>query len=109
MLDTISKQKNEPLDVKLVSYYETSELELMVTMRCGKEVKQVTLVPSYLDDLFQNTYEYYVGQEGWSEKHLEHYWHNGGREKEIAGYVDLLIDHFSDPNNWDDLSIKEAW
>ena len=98
MLDTISKQKNEPLDVKLVSYYETSELELMVTMRCGKEVKQVTLVPSY-----------YVGQEGWSEKHLEHYWHNGGREKEIAGYIDLLIDHFSDPNNWDDLSIKETW
>ena len=65
--------------------------------------KKLVIGYGWLEDVWESAQEYYMDNEGWSEKKFDNYWENGGEDKESDEYIAMTVDNYDEESNWKDL------
>lgn len=95
------------LNTELVSLMETAYGEAILTMKRGKEEKQIVIAECGLSGVvYDSAIDYYLDNEHWTQNQFDNYWENGGEDKEIANYVDGIIDFYDDSLTWEEINNK---
>ena len=92
------------LTTKMVELKETAYGEAILTLKRGNEIKQTVLADTGLSEVvYESAIEYYMDNLSWSQKQFDHYWDNGGEDKEIDNYIDGIVDLYDDNSTWEEL------
>lgn len=92
------------LHTELVSLVQTAYGEAIITMRRGKEKKQIVIANYGLPQVvYEFVINYYLDNEHWTQDQFNDYWENGGEDKEIDNYVATVIDNYDDDYTWNEL------
>ena len=92
------------LTTKMVELKETTYGEAILTLKRGNEVKQTVLADTGLSGVvYESAIEYYMDNLNWSQKQFDHYWDNGGEDKEIDNYINGIVDFYDDSSTWEEL------
>lgn len=95
---------NSKTTTKLVSLKETAIGEAILTLQRGDETKTILLAQTGLSEVvYEYTIDYYLDDLKWSQARFDHYWENGGEDKEIASYISMMVDHYNDDLTWQEL------
>ena len=95
---------NSKTTTKLVSLEETAIGEAILTLQRGDETKQTVIAETGLSQaVYEYTIDYYLDDLKWSQARFDHYWENGGEDKEIASYIDFMVDQYDDDLTWKEL------
>ena len=95
---------NSKTTTKLVSLKETAIGEAILTLQRGDETKTILLAQTGLSEVvYEYTIDYYLDDLKWSQARFDDYWDNGGEDKEIASYIDMMVDHYNDDLTWQEL------
>lgn len=93
------------LNTELVNLVETAYGEAILTMKRGKEEKQIVIAECGLSGVvYDSAIEYYLDNEHWTQSQFDNYWENGGEDKEINNYVDGIIDFYNDDLTWEEIN-----
>ena len=89
---------------ELVSLIETTYGEAILTMKRGKEEKELVIANTGLSEVvYESAIDYYLDNLGWSQEQFDHYWENGGEDKEIDNYIEGTVDYYDDESMWEEL------
>ena len=89
---------------ELVSLIETTYGEAILTMKRGKEEKELVIANTGLSEVvYESAIDYYLDNLGWSQEQFDHYWENGGEDKEIDNYIEGTVDYYDDDSTWEEL------
>ena len=92
------------LTTKMVELKETAYGEAILTLKRGNETKQTVLADTGLSGVvYESAIEYYMDNLNWSQKQFDHYWDNGGEDKEIDNYINGIVDFYDDNSTWEEL------
>ncbi len=95
---------NSKTTTKLVSLKETAIGEAILTLQRGDETKQTVIAETGLSQaVYEYTIDYYLDDLKWSQARFDDYWENGGEDKEIASYIDFMVDNYDDDLTWQEL------
>ena len=90
---------------ELVSFKETAYGEAILTLQRGKEEKEIVIADCGLSEVvYESAIDYYIDNLGWTQEQFDHYWKNGGEDKEIDNYVDGIVDFYDDNSTWEELA-----
>lgn len=90
---------------ELVSLEQTAYGEAILTMKRGKEEKQLVIAETGLSDIvYEDSIDYYLDNEHWTQEQFDDYWENGGEDKEIDNYVATVVDNYDDDLTWEELN-----
>lgn len=90
---------------ELVSFNETTYGEAILTLQRGKEEKEIVIANNGLSEVvYESAIDYYMDNLGWTQEQFDHYWENGGEDKEIDNYVDETVDFYDDNSTWEELA-----
>lgn len=93
------------LHTELVSLVETACGEAILTMKRGKEEKQLVIAEYGLSEVvYEDAIDYYLDNEHWTQDQFDDYWENGGEDKEIDEYIDEIVDNYDDDSTWEELN-----
>lgn len=91
-------------DTKMVDLQENSYGEAILTLKRGNETKQIVIAETGLSSAaYEFVVDYYLHDLNWTQEKLDNYWDNGGEEKEIDNFVNLIIDQYDDDLTWEEL------
>lgn len=89
---------------ELISLIETTYGEAILTMKRGKEEKELVIANTGLSEVvYESAIDYYLDNLGWSQEQFDHYWENGGEDKEIDNYIEGTVDYYDDDSTWEEL------
>lgn len=89
---------------ELISLIETTYGEAILTMKRGKEEKELVIANTGLSEVvYESAIDYYLDNLGWSQEQFDHYWENGGEDKEIDNYIAEMVDFYDDDSTWEEL------
>lgn len=92
------------LHTELVSLVETACGEAILTMKRGEEEKQLVIAECGLSGVvYEDSIDYYLDNEHWTQDQFDDYWENGGEDKEIDNYVETTVDNYDDNVTWEEL------
>ena len=91
------------ISTKLIGFWGDAGGQLWPDMKRGSEEKKLVIGYGWLEDVWESAQEYYMDNEGWSEKKFDNYWENGGEDKEIDEYIAMTVDNYDEESNWKDL------
>lgn len=92
------------LHTELVSLVQTAYGEAILTMKRGEEEKQLVIAETGLSDIvYEDSIDYYLDNEHWTQDQFDDYWENGGEDKEIDNYVATTVDNYDDDSTWEEL------
>ena len=93
------------LTTKMVELKETIYGEAILTLKRGNETKQIVLANTGLSGVvYESAIDYYMDTLNWSQKQFDHYWDNGGEDKEIDNYIDGIVDYYNGNSEWQELN-----
>ena len=89
---------------ELISLIETTYGEAILTMKRGKEEKELVIANTGLSEVvYESAIDYYMYDLNWTEEQFDQYWENGGEDKEIDNYIDEIVDNYDDDSTWEEL------
>ena len=89
---------------ELISLIETTYGEAILTMKRGKEEKELVIANTGLSEVvYESAIAYYLDNLGWTQEQFDHYWENGGEDKEIDNYIEGTVDYYDDDSTWEEL------
>ena len=89
---------------ELISLIETTYGEAILTMKRGKEKKELVIANTGLSEVvYESAIDYYLDNLGWTQKQFDDYWENGGEDKEIDNYIEGTVDYYDDWSNWEEI------
>ena len=89
---------------ELISLIETTYGEAILTMKRGKEEKELVIANTGLSEVvYESAIDYYLDNLGWTQEQFDHYWENGGEDKEIDNYIEGTVDYYDDDSMWEEL------
>ena len=89
---------------ELISLTETAYGEAILTMKRGKEKKELVIANTGLSEVvYESAIDYYMYDLNWTEEQFDNYWENGGEDKEIDNYIEGTIDYYNDNSTWEEL------
>lgn len=92
------------LTTKMVKLEETTYGEAILTMKRGKEEKELVIAETGLAErVYESAIDYYMYDLNWTEEQFDDYWENGGEDKEIDNYIEGTIDYYNDNSTWEEL------
>lgn len=92
------------LTTKMVKLEETTYGEAILTMKRGKEEKELVIAETGLAErVYESAIDYYMYDLNWTEEKFDDYWENGGEDKEIDNYIEGTIDYYNDNSTWEEL------
>ncbi|MDM8244863.1 hypothetical protein, partial [Limosilactobacillus vaginalis] len=69
----------------------------------GEEEKQLVIAEWGLSEVvYEDSIDYYLDNEHWTQDQFDDYWENGGEDKEIDNYVATTVDNYDD-STWEGL------
>ena len=94
----------EKLTTKMVELKETTYGEAILTMKRGKEKKELVIANTGLSEVvYDSAIDYYMYDLNWTEEQFDNYWENGGEDKEIDNYIEGTVDYYNDNSTWEEL------
>lgn len=92
------------LTTKMVKLEETTYGEAILTMKRGKEKKELVIANTGLSEVvYESAIDYYMYDLNWTEEQFDNYWENGGEDKEIDNYIKGTVDYYDDDSTWEEL------
>ena len=92
------------LTTKMVELKETTYGEAILTMKRGKEKKEIVIANTGLSEVvYESAIDYYMYDLNWTEEQFDNYWENGGEDKEIDNYIEGTVDYYDDDSTWEEL------
>lgn len=92
------------LHTELVSLVETACGEAILTMKRGEEEKQLLIAEWGLSEVvYEDSIDYYLDNEHWTQDQFDDYWENGGEDKEIDEYIAMTVDNYDDDSTWEEI------
>ena len=92
------------LRTELVSLVETTYGEAILTMKRGKEEKEIVIAETGLSEVvYESTIDYYMYDLNWTEEQFDNYWENEGEDKETDNYIEGIVDYYDDDSTWEEL------
>lgn len=92
------------LTTKMVKLEETSYGEAILTMKRGKEKKELVIANTGLSEVvYESAIDYYMYDLNWTEEQFDNYWENGGEDKETDNYIKGTVDYYNDNSTWEEL------
>ena len=89
---------------ELISLIETTYGEAILTMKRGKEEKELVIANTGLSEVvYESAIDYYLDNLGWTQEQFDQYWENGGEDKEIDNYIAGMVDFYDDDSTWEEL------
>ena len=89
---------------ELISLIETTYGEAILTMKRGKEEKELVIANTGLSEVvYESAIDYYLDNLGWTQEQFDHYWENGGEDKEIDNYIEGTVEYYDDDSTWEEL------
>ena len=89
---------------ELISLIETTYGEAILTMKRGKEEKELVIANTGLSEVvYESAIDYYLDNLNWTQEQFDHYWENGGEDKEINNYIEGTVDYYDDWSNWEEI------
>ena len=89
---------------ELISLIETTYGEAILTMKRGKEEKELVIANTGLSEVvYESAIDYYLDNLGWSQEQFDDYWENGGEDKEIDNYIEGTVDYYDNWSNWEEI------
>ena len=89
---------------ELISLIETTYGEAILTMKRGKEEKELVIANTGLSEVvYESAIDYYLDNLGWSQEQFDDYWENGGEDKEIDNYIEGTVEYYDDDSTWEEL------
>ena len=89
---------------ELISLIETTYGEAILTMKRGKEEKELVIANTGLSEVvYESAIGYYLDNLGWTQEQFDHYWENDGEDKEIDNYIEGTVDYYDDWSNWEEI------
>ena len=89
---------------ELVSLVETTYGEAILTMKRGKEEKELVIANTGLSEVvYESAIDYYLDNLGWTQKQFDDYWENGGEDKEIDNYIEGTVDYYDGWSTWEEI------
>lgn len=89
---------------ELISLIETTYGEAILTMKRGKEEKELVIANNGLSEVvYESAIDYYLDNLGWTQEQFDHYWENGGEDKEIDNYIEGTVDYYDNWSNWEEI------
>ena len=93
------------LTTKMIELKETAYGEAILTLKRGNEIKQTVLANTGLSEVvYESAIDYYMYDLNWTEKQFDHYWDNGGEDKEIDNYIEGTVDYYNGNSEWQELN-----
>ena len=53
--------------------------------------------------MYESAIDYYLDNLGWSQEQFDHYWENGGEDKEIDNYIEGTVEYYDDESTWEEI------
>ena len=92
------------LTTKMIGFKETAYGEAILTLKRGDETKQIVIANTGLSEVvYESAIDYYMYDLNWSQKQFDHYWDNGGEDKELNNYIDSTVDYYNGNSEWKEL------
>lgn len=89
---------------ELISLIETTYGEAILTMKRGKEKKELVIANTGLSEVvYESAIDYYMYDLNWTQEQFDQYWENGGEDKEIDNYIAGMVDFYDDDSTWEEL------
>ena len=89
---------------ELISLTETTYGEAILTMKRGKEKKELVIANTGLSEVvYDSAIDYYMYDLNWTEEQFDNYWENGGEDKETDNYIEGTVDYYDDDSTWEEL------
>ena len=89
---------------KMIELKETACGEAILTLKRGNETKQTVIAETGLSEVaYESAVDYYLFNLKWTQEQFDHYWENGGEDKEIDNYVDGIVDLYDGNSEWEEL------
>lgn len=89
---------------ELISLIETTYGEAILTMKRGKEEKELVIANTGLSEVvYESAIDYYMYDLNWTQEQFDQYWENGGEDKEIDDYIAGMVDFYDDDSTWEEL------
>ena len=89
---------------ELISLIETTYGEAILTMKRGKEEKELVIANTGLSEVvYESSVDYYLDNLNWTQEQFDHYWENGGEDKEIDNYIEGTVEYYDDDSTWEEL------
>ena len=99
----MEKLKNN-VKTELISLIETTYGEAILTMKRGKEEKELVIANTGLSEVvYESAIDYYMYDLNWTQEQFDQYWENGGEDKEIDNYIAGTVDFYDDDSTWEEL------
>ena len=93
------------LTTKMIEFKETTYGEAILTLKRGDETKQIVIANTGLSEVvYESAIDYYMDNLNWSQKQFDHYWDNGGEDKEIDNYIEGTVDYYNGNSEWQELN-----
>ena len=93
------------LTTKMIELKETTYGEAILTLKRGDETKQIVIANTGLSEVvYESAIDYYMYDLNWTEEQFDHYWDNGGEDKEIDNYIEGTVDYYNGNSEWQELN-----
>ena len=103
--EVIKMKDDMNLTTKMIELKETAYGEAILTLKRGNEIKQTVLANTGLSEVvYESAIDYYMYDLNWTEKQFDHYWDNGGEDKEIDNYIEGTVDYYNGNSEWQELN-----
>lgn len=91
-------------DTKMVDLQENLCGEAIITLKRGNETKQLVIAETGLSfAAYEFVADYYLQDLNWTQEKLDNYWDDGGEEREIDSFVNVIVDNYNDDLTWEEL------